>query len=148
MMLRRLWQSSFVRFLFVGVLNTLIGLSSILIIFNVVGIGYWLSTFLGNTIGGVTSYFLNRRITFRSNTSFKRSWWKFMLVVLLCYASSYSIGLWIVKWASPFFPELSRAFIDNAAVIVGSGLYTISNYLGHRYITFRIQSNDQHAEQL
>ena len=94
-MLRRLWQSSFVRFLFVGVLNTLIGLSSILIIFNVVGIGYWLSTFLGNTIGGVTSYFLNRRITFRSNTSFKRSWWKFMLVVLLCYALSYSIGLWI-----------------------------------------------------
>jgi putative flippase GtrA len=139
MILSRLWQNSFVRFLFVGVLNTLIGLSSILILFNVVGIGYWLSTFLGNTIGGVASYFLNRRITFRSNMSFKRSWWKFMIVVFLCYVLSYFLGLWIVKWTSPYFPTLSQEFLDNAAVIVGSGLYTVSNYVGHRYFTFRIQ---------
>jgi len=134
-----LLQHSFVRFLAVGVLNTLIGLSASYILFNAVGFDYWVATFGGNTIGAIASYFLNRRFTFRSQVSVRSSWWKFAAVIGVCYFVSYGLGLWLsdVRW---LLPDVTPRFQHNVAILLGNGLYTIMNYFGHKYITFRKQA--------
>lgn len=134
--------SPFVRFLLVGVLNTLIGLSSSFLLYNFVLMGYWAATFGGNLIGATASYFLNRRFTFRSNVSVSSSWWKFVVVIILCYVVSYGCSLWISQSLYWLLPQASQKLVQNFAILLGNGLYTILNYLGHKYFTFRAKSEE------
>jgi putative flippase GtrA len=132
-----LLKSSFVRFLAVGILNTLIGLSVSYILFNAAGVDYWIATFGGNTVGAVVSYFLNRRFTFRSTVSVGSSWWKFAAVIIVCYFASYGLALWLSDALNWLMPDISLRFQHNVAILLGTGLYTIMNYFGHKYFTFR-----------
>ncbi|WP_453994007.1 GtrA family protein [Bacillus nitroreducens] len=119
----------FIRFLVVGLLNTVVGLSNIFLFLHVVGLSYWFSTFLGNSIGASVSYVLNRRFTFKSNTSFGKSIPLFIGVILSCYFLSFSISKFI---ASFFF----TTYTNEVAVILGTALYTITNYLGQKHLVF------------
>jgi putative flippase GtrA len=134
---KRLLTGSFARFLLVGVFNTLVGLSSIFVLFNLLHWNYWLSTFTGNTIGAIVSFTLNRTFTFRSEVSVQNSWWKFIAVILVCYGISYSLSWLLTSTVSPLFPDWRADWLHNAAILAGSGFYTIGNYLGHKYFTFR-----------
>ncbi|UJF34351.1 GtrA family protein [Paenibacillus hexagrammi] len=135
--LRRLLTGSFVRFLLVGVLNTLVGLGSSFAFFNLAHLNYWLSTFAGNTIGAIVSFALNRTFTFRSEVSIKNSWWRFAIVIGCCYGISYGFSWFLAGTASRLLPGVGPTLLHNAAILVGNGLYTIGNYLGHKYFTFR-----------
>ncbi|WP_235857662.1 GtrA family protein [Paenibacillus albiflavus] len=134
---------SFVRFLLVGVLNTIIGLSASFILFNLFEMNYWAATFGGNTIGAIVSYFLNRKFTFRSNVSVASSWWKFMLVIVACYFISYGISLWLSPLILHIFPDVSVKATQNIAILFGNGIYTILNYFGHKLFTFRSKQTSQ-----
>jgi len=135
--LRKLVTGSFARFLLVGVFNTLVGLSASFLFFNVFGLGYWASTFAGNTIGAIVSYALNRSFTFRSTASVASSWWRFALVILICYGISYGAGIVLAEAAGALLPGVSAKLLHNGAILVGNGLYVICNYAGHKYFTFR-----------
>ncbi|OCT10963.1 hypothetical protein A8709_04470 [Paenibacillus pectinilyticus] len=134
---RSLLTGSFARFLLVGVLNTLVGLSASFALYNLAHFNYWASTFVGNAIGSVVSYFLNRAFTFRSKASFGSSWWRFALVILICYGFSYGFSYVLAEAAASHFPSIQSGWLHNAAILVGNGLYTIGNYAGHKYFTFR-----------
>ncbi|MFK7697733.1 GtrA family protein [Paenibacillus sp. HJGM_3] len=135
--LQRLWQHSFVRFLLVGVLNTLIGLSATYLLLNGLDLHYWIATFLGNCIGACVSYVLNRTFTFQSQTSVGRSAWRFVAVILVCYGLSYAAGLVLSDWLLALVSEQYAGWADNLAVLIGAGLYTITNYIGQRFFAFR-----------
>ena len=68
---RKLTDSSFIRFLIVGVINTLVGTAVMFGLYNLAGLhrwgqmGYWLSTIGNYTVGSVVSFFLNKHFTFR-----------------------------------------------------------------------------------
>jgi putative flippase GtrA len=136
-------KSSFARFLLVGVLNTLIGLAAMFLLFNVVHFGYWPSTFIGNLIGAIVSYTLNKSFTFRSKVSIRSSWWKFVLVILCCYGFSYGTSLLLGKAWSFMFPAFPTIWLQNGAILFGNGIYMISNYLGHKYFTFRTKDRSK-----
>src|SRR6476660_7448236 len=89
---------TFVRFLLVGVANTIVGLSVMYLLLHVAGLSYWTSTFLGNSVGAVVSFFLNRSFTFRSQSSVSKSMIRFVAVILFCYFISYTIGRNGVEW--------------------------------------------------
>lgn len=57
---------TFFKFILVGALNTLVGLGSIFILFNTLHFNYWVSTSLGNLLGIICSYVLNKSFTFQS----------------------------------------------------------------------------------
>ena len=128
---------SFARFLVVGVFNTLAGLGTSFLLFNLLELDYWSSTFTGNTVGAVVSFTLNRTFTFRSSVPVRSSWWKFALVTAWCYGLSYGLGLGLASWLSPLLPAAADKLLSNGAILVGNGVYTISNYFGHKYVTFR-----------
>ena len=134
---KSLLSSSLIRFLLVGVLNTLVGLSASFALFNLWDWNYWVSTFGGNTIGAVVSYVLNRSFTFRSKASIGSSWWKFVLVILICYFVSYGISWLLAEALASYLTNAGTGWLHNGAILVGNGIYTIGNYVGHKYFTFR-----------
>ncbi len=115
--------------------NTVLGLLIMLTLLNVAGTSYWLSTFIGNTAGAALSYFLNRSFTFRSSVRFFEGAPKFVAVIHICYFASYwASGQLIGAGAADFLPPVYR---DDAAVLAGSALYTITNYFGQKKWVFR-----------
>ncbi|WP_409271074.1 GtrA family protein [Neobacillus sp. SCS-31] len=127
--------NSFVRFALVGMANTAVGLLIMLTLLNLAGASYWLSTFIGNAAGAALSYFLNRSFTFRSSVSFSKGAPRFVAVILVCYFASYwTSGQLIGAGAADFLPPVYR---DDAAVLAGSGLYTVTNYFGQKKWVFR-----------
>lgn len=126
----------FTRFLLVGVLNTLTGLSIIFTLLNVLEWSYWISSLIGNGIGGMLSYFLNRLFTFQSNIGFTSGAPRFFIVVLLCYFLSFSSSEIFASWIysqGKIHPPIST---DELAILIGSGLYTLSNYFGQKHFIF------------
>ncbi|WP_420063835.1 GtrA family protein [Metabacillus litoralis] len=65
-------SNTIIRFIGVGIINTTIGISLIFLLLNVFGFSYWISTFIGNGIGAIISYILNRNFTFNSNVNNKK----------------------------------------------------------------------------
>ncbi|SDC17278.1 Putative flippase GtrA (transmembrane translocase of bactoprenol-linked glucose) [Paenibacillus sp. UNCCL117] len=129
-------RSSLARFLLVGVLNTLIGLSIMLLLLHAAGLNYWLSTAAGTVIGACVSYLLNRTFTFRSSSSHGTAVLKFVAVLACCYMLAYAASGLAAKLLGGFFPALSAELGHTLAVVLGNGLYTLLNYAGQRYIVF------------
>lgn len=127
--------NSFVRFLLVGLINTCVGLCIIFILLNAVHLSYWFSTFIGNAVGACVSFILNRSFTFNSQVSFQRGLPRFMTIILICYVVSYFLSEKLVFWVNEI-QMVSSSVEQNGAVLLGSVLYTISNYLGQKYLVF------------
>jgi putative flippase GtrA len=125
----------FIRFLLVGVVNTLVGLSVIFIFLELTK-NYWFATFVGNSVGAAVSFFLNRTFTFKSSVSLQRGIPVFILTILVCYSGSYATSKWLIMLAG--LPAFLPTFISeqDVAVLLGAGLYTLSNYLGQKYFVF------------
>jgi putative flippase GtrA len=130
-------KHSFVRFLLVGVVNTIVGLSSMYLFLNGFSFSYWVSTFLGNVIGACVSYILNRSFTFKSNAAVGTSMVRFAIVILICYFISYFLGEKIALFLFSQISFLGTKYAQDAAVLFGTGIYTITNYLGQRLFVFK-----------
>ncbi|URJ50062.2 GtrA family protein [Paenibacillus polymyxa] len=116
----------------VGIVNTLVGLTSVLLLFNLLNFNYWVSSSVGNIFGILVSFFLNKKYTFKSQNKIVSTLFKFILVSLFCYIISYSIG---------YFISLKNiignwTLASNLSILLSSGLYTILGYIGHKKITF------------
>ncbi|MBD8499307.1 GtrA family protein [Paenibacillus arenosi] len=138
-MMRSFFQKfMFARFLVVGVMNTIVGLTSIYVLFNVVSLNYWASTAIGNVIGGICSYILNKKYTFQVQSSMSNTSTviKFIAVNIMAYFTAYYIGYWIIQIAESFEQYMSPLLYKNLSILIASGLFTIFNYVGHKYITF------------
>ena len=125
----------FIRFLFVGLINTAVGLSIMYACLLLFHINYWSSTFIGNLVGAVVSYFLNKNITFQSNARFIGSGIRFGIVILASYFIAYKLGLVLVEEVAGRIPLLA-GYVEVLAVLFGSGMYTILNYFGQKYLVF------------
>lgn len=134
--MKKILSHQFIRFLLVGVLNTITGLSSIFILYNCLLFNYWVATSVGNLIGGICSYFLNKKFTFNSTKSFKSSAMKFIFVNICAYLISYYIGYCLISFIKELGIKLNSKVYENLSILFASGLFTIFNYIGHKYITF------------
>jgi putative flippase GtrA len=123
------------RFLMVGIINTCVGLFITFLLLNIVNLSYWSSTFAGNTAGAFTSYWLNRSYTFNSRVSVQRGMPRFFTIIFVCYFGSYFFSEKLLVWVNQFH-LLNTTVEQNVAVLVGSVLYTISNYIGQKYFVF------------
>jgi putative flippase GtrA len=127
--------NSFIRFLLVGIINTFVGLGIIFFLLNALHLTYWLSTFIGNSAGACISYWLNRSYTFNSRVSVQRGLPRFLTIILICYFGSYFFSEKLLVWINQFH-FVSTSLEQNGAVLVGSVLYTVSNYIGQKYFVF------------
>lgn len=123
-----------VRFLLVGVVNTLVGCGAMFLLYNLAHWSYWLSSAANYILGGVVSFFLNKYFTFRKKTWSWREVLRFGVNVALCWLIAYGAAKPLTLRALAGQPP---AFQENAAMLVGMCLYTALNYLGQRFFAFR-----------
>jgi putative flippase GtrA len=129
--------NTFIRFLLVGFVNTLTGLSIIFILINVFDWTYWPSTMMGNVFGASISYFLNKTITFQSHIHFKKGALKFITVIVICYFVSFSASEWFAGLIFQY-DRIELFFTkDELAILLGSAFYTLTNYFGQKLLVFR-----------
>lgn len=136
--MKKFFDPSMLRFLLVGVVNTLVGAGIMFLLYNLAGCSYWFSSAANYIVGGVVSYFLNKYYTFKNT---ERSWkqvLRFALNVAVCWLLAYGI-------AKPLALRLLAGFDEklqtNAAMLAGLCLYTALNYLGQRFFAFRAKED-------
>ena len=140
--LTRFFDSSFFRFLIVGCINTLVGYGVMFGLYNLAGLhrwgdlGFWLSSAANYVIGSIVSYFLNKHFTFRNTEKGAKVVGRFILNITVCYLLAYGL-------AKPVVTRLlsntgwSQQIQGNLAMLGGSVLFVMLNYLGQRFFAFR-----------
>ena len=129
----KLLHNSFVRFLMVGVGNTLL---SLVLMFLLEDLGYWPSTAIAYAAGAIMSFFLNRCFTFHSEEDFLPSAWKFAVNVAVCYAVGYGLARFLIQ-PPQGVTAVPGVFFERLSKLTGMALYTILNYFGQRFFAFR-----------
>jgi len=127
-------DKSVVKFLAVGVCNTVLSAVLMLVLYEKMSWGYWGSTAASYLAGAVLSYWLNRQFTFKSDAKVSRSLPRFALNVAVCYL----IANVIAKSAATALLD-GFVFQEQLAMLVGMGLYTCLNYVGQRWFAFRAE---------
>ena len=127
-------DAKLIKFLFVGLLNTVIGAGVMFFLYNVVHFGYWISSICNYIVGGIVSFFLNKYFTFTNYEKSFRQILFFILNLVICYIIAYLIAKKAVYSLLLNQPEKLR---DNISMLVGMCLYTMLNYFGQRLLVFR-----------
>jgi len=136
MQLRQFASREFLTFLVVGVVNTLFGTAIMLVLYNVFGCSYWVSSFCDYFFGSILSYFLNKHFTFHYQGTDWRSIVKFALNIVVCYLIAYSVALPLTQAALESL-QLSKPVVENVAMLVGTVLFMVINYLGQKFYAFK-----------
>lgn len=141
-MRQKILNSSFLRFLIVGVINTAVGTAVMFGLYNLAGlhewgkVGYWLSTIGNYTVGSVVSFFLNKHFTFKNKEKGKAVVIRFVVNIAVCMTLAYGIAQKAVE-AALAETLLSQQMQGNISMLVGMVLFVLLNYFGQRFFAFR-----------
>ena len=141
MKITKVFDKSFIKFLAVGVANTLL---SMILMFLLEGLGYWASTAIAYVAGAVLSFFLNRHFTFKSEGSLAVTAAKFALNVAVCYVIAYALAQPAVGWLLDH-TGISTIWQERIAKLFGMGLYTVINYIGQKFFAFHKVKNSHNT---
>jgi len=132
-------SGSFLRFLAVGVANTIVGYGAI---FAALALGatYAAATLLGTALGLVVSFALNGRYTFRYEGRLAPAALRFLAVSFGCYLAAFPAArAALAGWSAPFLTA------DQTAAVAGSAAYTLLHYVALRRLVFRRPAKSSHG---
>ena len=118
----------FIKYGLVGVLNTILTISIIFIFMKLLNASYIISNAVGYLFGFINSFILNKIWTFKSKKSIGKESFYFILIFIICY-SFQLVFLVILKEKLLVNPEYAQ--------IIAMVFYTIINFTGNKFITFR-----------
>lgn len=134
-----LFDAKLLRFLIVGVINTLVGMAIMFGLYNLAGCTYWVSSAANYILTSILSFFLNKYFTFKNKEQSAAQVLRFVINIAVCYLVAYGI-------AKPLCLKLmanaSVSLRDNVSMLVGMVLFTGLNYLGQRLFAFRESDAD------
>lgn len=123
-----------IKFIIVGIINTLFGTAIMFGLYNLAGCSYWVSSAANYFFGSILSFVLNKRFTFQNQDSIRKTAPKFVVNILICYLLAYGIAKPLALW---MFHGFSQQVAENAAMLLGLVLFTGVNYVGQRFFAFR-----------
>ena len=138
----KLFDKSFLKFLAVGVINTLVGYGVMFGLYNLAGLhtwgdlGFWISSAANYVVGSIVSFFLNKNFTFQNQEKGAGVVLRFILSISLCYLLAYGLAKPAVKWVLGGM-NLREQLQGNLTMLAGSGLFVIFNYFGQKFFAFR-----------
>lgn len=130
----KLIDKTTIKFLIVGVINTLVGTSVMFLSYNLLGLSYWISSAANYIIGSMVSYFLNKYFTFQNKERSLKMVVKFVVNISICYLLAYGLAKPLVYHVLAGWPVKIQ---DNGAMLVGMCLFVVLNYCGQRFVVFR-----------
>ena len=126
-----------IRFIIVGVINTLFGTAIMFVFYNVFHLSYWISSASNYFFGSILSYFLNKSFTFKYGKADFKSIFRFTVNILVCYLLAYGIANPVMRWALSGY---SVTVQENVSMVLGMVLFVALNYLGQRFFAFKKDS--------
>lgn len=134
--IKKFFSAESSRFIVVGVANTVIGTTVMLIAYNLFGLGYWISSALNYIVGSIFSYFANKYFTFKSE---KKSWKeiiRFVLNIVVCYGIAYGIAKPLINVLLGQL-GLSVSMMDQISMILGMCIFIVINFCGQKFFVFK-----------
>ena len=127
-----------IKFLMVGVINTLVGTGVMFLLYNVFSASYWVSSAANYIVGSVVSYFLNKYFTFQNKEKSMVQVLKFVVNISICYLIAYGGAKPLVRY---LLSSSNEKVQDNISMLIGMGLFVVLNYFGQRFIVFKDNKN-------
>lgn len=126
-------DGTFVKFVIVGVINTIVGSAIMFGLYNLLNVSYSLSTAANVVLTSILSYFLNKNFTFQNKSKSAKAVMLFVLNIALCYFLGYGIAKPAVGLV---LGGLEPKIVDNISMFVGMCFFTLANYFGQKFIVF------------
>lgn len=133
MKMKRMIDKTFIKFVAVGVINTLVGTAIMFGLYNLAGASYWVSSAANYILASILSFILNKKITFGHSGKVIQSGLRFAVNIAVCYLIAYGIAK---PCALAVLSGASVTVQENAAMLIGMCLFTGLNYLGQRLFVF------------
>lgn len=134
--MKKILDGTLVRFVMVGVINTVVGTAIMFGLYNLAHCSYWVSSASNYILTSILSFFLNKFFTFRNKEKSWKQVVRFALNIAVCYLLAYGI-------AKPLCLHLlngaAAAVRDNISILAGMCLFTAFNYCGQRFFAFKTQ---------
>jgi putative flippase GtrA len=121
------------KFLLVGIVNTIIGYATMFALYNFAKLSYWPATAISYTATIFMSFVLNKYYTFAVKHFSLKQFASFVACVSCSYGLAYSLARLIAGLSAE---NTSETYRDNAAMLVGMFVFTCLNYTGQRFIVF------------
>ena len=122
------------KFIMVGVINTIVGTTIMFVFYNVFHLSYWVSSASNYFFGSICSYILNKYFTFNNKEQGWKPLMRFTINILVCYLLAYGIAKPVMHW---MLSGYSTTIQENVSLALGMSLFVIFNYLGQRFYTFK-----------
>lgn len=123
-----------IKFLIVGIINTLVGTIVMFGFYNLLSLNYWVSSAANYIVGSAVSFFLNKYWTFQNKDKSVKVVLKFIINILICYLIAYGVAKPLARIVLSGFEIKIQ---DNVAMLVGMILFTVLNYFGQRFFAFK-----------
>lgn len=138
----KIFDKTFLKFIVVGIINTLFGMAIMFSSFFILDyyqwfsydINYWTSSALNYLCGSILSYFLNKKYTFEVKETSKESVIRFAINVSICYFLAYGVAKPLALYLFQGVEEQLQGYI---ALVIGMGLFVLLNYVGQRFWAFK-----------
>lgn len=131
--MRNLADRKLLKFLLVGVVNTLVGTAIMFGLYNLAHTSYWVSSAANYILTSILSFFLNKYFTFQNQQKSVFQVVRFAANIAVCYLLAYGIAKPACKSLLQGFPVEIQ---DNISMFAGMCLFTGFNYLGQRLLVF------------
>lgn len=139
-MIKKFLDITFLKFVLVGVINTVVGAGTMFLCYNAFHCSYWFSSAMNYVVGSVVSYFLNKYFTFQNKEHSWKIVVKFAINITVCYLVAYGV-------AKPLVVRLlagqTVTIQENGAMLVGMALFVMLNYIGQRLFAFKKTTKDE-----
>ena len=131
--MKNIIDKKLLKFILVGIVNTLVGTAIMFGLYNLAGCSYWVSSAANYVIGSILSYVLNKKFTFRHRGQIAQSALRFTGNIAACYLLAYGLAKPTVR---VILTGVTQQVQENIAMLAGMILFTGFNYLGQRYFVF------------
>lgn len=135
-LIKKILEYEQIRFIMVGVLNTLIGMTAMFVSYNIFHLGYWVSSAMDYIIGSIFSYFANKYFTFKSEKKSAEEVIRFTINIVVCYFISYGIAKPVMNMVLGNM-NLSISVYEQLSMILGTCIFIVLNYFGQKFFVFR-----------
>ncbi len=129
-----LFDAKLLRFLIVGVINTLVGSAIMFGLYNLAHCSYWFSSASNYVLTSILSFFLNKYFTFKNKEQSFSQVLRFVVNIAVCYLAAYGVAKPLCRL---ILAGASVTVRDNVSMLVGMVIFTGLNYLGQRFFAFR-----------
>ena len=123
-----------VKFVIVGVINTLVGSAIMFGLYNLAHCSYWFSSASNYVLTSILSFFLNKHFTFNNKENSLKQIIRFTINIVVCYLVAYGIAQPLI---SIILSGAAVTVRENISMLVGIVLFTAFNYLGQRFFAFK-----------